>query len=144
MTSGTLKPILLVEDNLMDIDLTLRAFKRRRLSNPVVVARDGQEALDYISRCEEGEITPLVVLLDLKLPKVDGLTVLQRLKSHESFNQIPVVVLTSSAENRDIQEAYRLGANSYIVKPIDFDKFVEVARQIEIYWMALNTPPPVS
>jgi CheY-like chemotaxis protein len=144
MTSGTLKPILLVEDNLMDIDLTLRAFKRRRLSNPVVVARDGQEALDYISRCEEGEITPLVVLLDLKLPKVDGLTVLQRLKSHENFNQIPVVVLTSSAENRDIQEAYRLGANSYIVKPIDFDKFVEVARQIEIYWMALNTPPPVS
>jgi len=144
MIPGTLRPILLVEDNMMDIDLTLRAFKRRRLSNPVVVARDGQEALDYIGRWEEGEITPLVVLLDLKLPKVDGLTVLQQLKSRESFIQIPVVVLTSSTENRDIEEAYRLGANSYIVKPIDFDKFVEVARQIEIYWLALNTLPPAS
>ncbi len=137
----TIRPILLIEDNPMDIDLTLRAFQRRKLTNPVEVARDGAEALALFDRWEAGKPSPLVILLDLKLPKVDGLEVLRRLKSHQVFKTIPVVVLTSSQEDRDVETAYRLGANSYIVKPVDFDKFVEVAAEIEIYWLILNTPP---
>ena len=136
-----IRPILLIEDNPMDVDLTLRAFERRRLSNPVEVARDGEEALAFIDRWEAGEPTPLVILLDLKLPKVDGLEVLRRLKSHQAYRTLPVVVLTSSQEDRDVETAYNLGANSYIVKPVDFDKFVEVAAKIEIYWLMLNTAP---
>jgi CheY-like chemotaxis protein len=132
---------LLIEDNPMDVDLTLRAFERRRLTNPVEVARDGEEALAYIDRWEAGEPTPLVILLDLKLPKVDGLEVLRRLKSHEVFSTLPVVVLTSSQEDRDVETAYKLGVNSYIVKPVDFDKFIKVAAEIEIYWLMLNKPP---
>ena len=124
----------------MDVDLTLRAFERRRLSNPVEVARDGEEALAYIDRWEAGEPSPLVILLDLKLPKVDGLEVLRHLKSHQAFRTIPVVVLTSSKEDRDVETAYELGANSYIVKPVDFDKFAKVVAEIEIYWLILNTP----
>ncbi|MCG3210425.1 MAG: Response regulator rcp1 [Anaerolineae bacterium] len=134
------KPILLVEDNPMDLDLTLRAFKRRKLTNPVEVARDGEEALARLARWETGEEQPVVILLDLKLPKVDGLEVLRQVKSHPEFRAIPVVVLTSSAEDRDVQEAYQLGANSYITKPVDFDKFMDVAEQIELYWTILNTP----
>ena len=136
-----LRPILLIEDNPMDVDLTLRAFKRRNLSNPVEVARDGQEALDWIARWEEGAMAPAVILLDLKLPKVDGLTVLREIKRHDRFSHIPVVVLTTSAEDKDYREAYRMGANSYIVKPVDFDKFLEVAQQIELYWTVLNKAP---
>jgi len=135
------KPILLVEDNPLDVDLTLRAFKRRNMTNPILVARDGEEALDWLPRWEAGEVTPVVILLDLKMPKVDGLEVLERIKSHPDFKTIPVVVLTSSAEDRDVREAYKLGANSYIVKPVDFDKFIDVAEQIELYWTVLNQPP---
>lgn len=134
-------PILLVEDNPVDLDLTLRAFARHKLTNPVNVARDGEEALAWLPRWEAGEPQPLVVLLDLKLPKVDGLEVLRQIKAHPTLKVIPVVVLTSSAESRDMQTAYQLGANSYIVKPVNFDKFLDVAAHIELYWAMLNTPP---
>ena len=141
MTTTMNHPILLVEDNQMDLELTLLAFQKRKLINPLQVARDGQEALDWIKRWENGEPQPTVILLDLKLPIYNGLEVLQRLKSHETFQKIPVVVLTSSRESRDIQEAYRLGANSYIVKPVNFEKFMDVATQINLYWCVLNEPP---
>jgi CheY-like chemotaxis protein len=141
MNDVTCCSILLVEDNPMDIDLTQRAFAKRRLANPLEVARDGEEALARLARWEAGEPPPLIILLDLKLPKVDGLEVLRRIKTHSQFCSIPVVVLTTSAEERDVRAAYQLGANSYIVKPVDFDKFLEVARQIELYWCALNMPP---
>jgi CheY-like chemotaxis protein len=133
-------PILLIEDNPMDVDLTRRAFIRHNLSNPLEVLWDGQEALDFIASWKAGESMPIVILLDLKLPKVGGLEVLRAIRAHPHFGIIPVVILTSSAEDHDIHEAYSLGANSYIVKPVDFDKFIDVARQIELYWTALNTP----
>ncbi len=135
------RPILLVEDNPIDIDLTLCAFKKRKLANPVTVARDGEEALAFFSRRQINEPLPLIILLDLKLPKVDGLEVLRQIKSQPNLRSIPVIVLTSSSEDRDIQTAYQLGANSYIVKPVDFNKFIEVVGQIELYWGVLNTPP---
>ena len=135
------RPILLIEDNPMDVDLTRRAFARRKLVNPLEIARDGQEALDYFRRWEAGDPQPSVILLDLKLPKVDGLEVLRQLKSHPVFRVIPVVILTTSAEERDIQAAYQLGVNSYIVKPVDFDKFMDVAAHIDLYWMVLNQIP---
>ncbi|PTR16872.1 hypothetical protein C8R31_10125 [Nitrosospira sp. Nsp2] len=131
-------PILLIEDNPMDVDLTRRAFIRHNLANPLKVARDGQEALDLIDTWRVGDIVPSVILLDLKLPKISGLDVLRVIREHPVFGTVPVVVLTSSAEDGDINEAYSLGANSYIVKPVDFDKFIEVARQIELYWTVLN------
>lgn len=131
-------PILLVEDNPLDVDLTLRAFQRRKLANPIVVARDGEEALAWVPRWESGEIQPAVILLDLNLPRVDGLTVLRTLKDHIVLRRIPVVVLTTSKEDSDIQSAYDLGVNSYIVKPVDFDNFMDVAQQIELYWCVLN------
>ncbi len=131
-------PILLIEDNPMDVDLTRRAFIRHKLANPLKVARDGQEALDLIEAWQAGDIIPSVILLDLKLPKISGLEVLRVIRAHPIFGTVPVVVLTSSAEDGDINEAYSLGANSYIVKPVDFDKFIEVARQIELYWTVLN------
>ncbi|MBK1723488.1 response regulator [Thiocystis violacea] len=136
-----LRPILLVEDNPMDLDLTLRALKGRRLTNPIEVARDGQEALDWIPRWEAGEPLPLVILLDLKLPRIDGLEVLRQLRAHPLTQPLPVVVLTSSGEDRDVDAAYRLHVNSYIVKPVNFDKFMEVAAQIELYWCLFNRPP---
>jgi len=135
------RPVLLVEDNPIDVDLTLRAFARRKLTNPVLVARDGEEALAFLPRWEAGEPRPLVILLDLKLPRVHGLEVLAQWKAHPVSRDIPVVVLTSSAEDRDIATAYQLGANSYIVKPVDFEKFLEVAGQIELYWCVTNLPP---
>ena len=135
------RPILLVEDNPVDVDLTLRAFARRKLANPVEVARDGEEALAWIPRWEAGEPLPLVVLLDVKLPRVDGLKVLRQLREHPVSRSLPVVVLTSSREDKDVQAAYRLHANSYIVKPVNFEKFMEVAAQIELYWSLLNCPP---
>lgn len=133
-------PILLIEDNPIDVDLTLRAFKKRNLTNPIQVTRDGAAALAYIQKWDAGEEIPLVILLDLKLPKVDGLEVLETIKKHPKYKTIPVVVLTSSSDNNDIKKAYKLGANSYIVKPVNFDKFVEVASQIELYWNVLNEP----
>lgn len=134
-------PVLLVEDNPIDVDLTLRAFARRKFSNPINVARDGEEALAWLSRWEEGEPLPLVIMLDLKLPRVHGLEVLAKLKEHPISRAIPVVVLTSSAEDQDIAAAYELGANSYIVKPVNFEKFLDVADQIELYWCVTNHPP---
>ena len=137
--ADAINPILIVEDRATDIDLTKRAFARHRLVNPVQVARDGEEALGYINLWEEGEPLPVCILLDLKLPKVDGLEVLRQIKSHPKFSAIPIIVLTTSSEDRDIKQAYKLGCNSYIVKPVEFTKFIEVASQIELYWCALNT-----
>jgi CheY-like chemotaxis protein len=139
--SNMTRPILLVEDNPMDVDLTRRAFAKRKLVNPFEVLRDGEEALAYLRRWEADAPLPVVVLLDLKLPKVDGLEVLRQIKAHPQFRSVPVVILTTSAEDCDVQTAYQLGANSYIVKPVDFDKFIEVAEQIELYWSVLNRPP---
>ncbi|PTD95394.1 response regulator [Pseudothauera lacus] len=135
------RPILLVEDNPADLDLTRRAFTRSHLLNPILVARDGQEALDLLPRWEDGEPLPLVMLLDLKLPRVHGLEVLRAYRASAVSATLPVVVLTTSDEDADIDAAYRLGANSYILKPVDFDKFIHVANQIELYWCALNRPP---
>jgi hypothetical protein len=135
------RPILLVEDNPVDVDLTLRAFARRKLTNPIEVARDGQEALEWIPRWQAGEPLPLVILLDLKLPRVDGLEVLRQMRAHPVSQDLPVVVLTSSSEDRDVQTAYRYHANSYIVKPVNFEKFMDVAAQIDLYWRLLNHPP---
>lgn len=135
-------PILLVEDNPMDVDLTVRAVRRRKLMSEIQVARDGEEALAYIERWDKGAQVPAVILLDVKLPRVDGLDVLRAIKAHSTYCTIPIVMLTSSAEDVDIQTAYQLGANSYIVKPVDFEKFMEVAQQIEVYWTVLNQPVP--
>ncbi len=137
--NGKLSPILLVEDRPTDIDLTKRAFARSRLLNPIEVARDGEEALANIDRWDRGELSPIFILLDLKLPKINGLEVLRQLKNHPKYSAIPVIVLTTSAEDHDIEEAYKLGCNSYIVKPVEFNKFMDVATQIEVYWCALNT-----
>jgi CheY-like chemotaxis protein len=137
--------ILLVEDNPDDVALTLRAFKRSRLANDIVVAGDGEEALAYLFGTREGSDGPLepeVVLLDLKLPKLDGLEVLKRLRADERTRRTPVVVLTSSNEQRDIVTSYDLGANSFVRKPVDFSEFVDAARQLGVYWLALNEPPP--
>jgi CheY-like chemotaxis protein len=138
--------ILYVEDNPDDIELTIHAFNKNHLANNILVAHDGEEALEYIFGKESANETelvhfPRVVLLDLKLPKVDGLEVLKRLKSDERTKVIPVVVLTSSREERDVIETYRLGVNSYIVKPVNFEKFVEAMRTLEMYWLLLNQPP---
>lgn len=134
------QPILLVEDNPLDIDLTKRAFAASKLTNPIELARDGEEALAYIQMWENGHPSPVVILLDLKLPRVSGLEVLEALKKHPVFKTIPVVILTTSSEISDIDTAYQLGVNSYIVKPVDFDKFMDVAKQIELYWSVLNKP----
>lgn len=136
----TTKPILLIEDNPMDVELTLRAFQRHKLANPVAVARDGQEALAWIPRWEAGEPCPVVILLDINMPKIGGLEVLRQFKSHPVFRTIPVVMLTTSDVSQDVETAYQHGANSYIVKPVDFDKFISVAEQIQLYWAVLNLP----
>lgn len=138
--------ILLVEDNPDDLDLTLRALSKARLSNSIHVARDGEQALDFIYRRNEyaaggGPANPKVILLDLKLPKIDGLEVLRTLKSDAATRTIPVVVLTSSKEQRDIVESYNLGVNSYIVKPVDFEHFVDAVQNLGLYWLLLNQPP---
>lgn len=141
------KTILLVEDNPDDEALTLRALQRNNILNDVVVARDGAEALDYLFGTGEhaGRDTggmPEVVLLDLKLPKIDGLEVLRRVRSEQLTRRLPVVILTSSNEERDIISGYDLGANSYIRKPVDFNQFMEAVRQLGLYWLALNVSPP--
>lgn len=137
----TVPPILLVEDNPMDLDLTLRAFTKKKFSNQVHVARDGEEALAFIARWDAGEVVPAVILLDINLPKLNGLEVLRQLKGHPVYRRIPVVVLTSSREDRDLKTAYDLGVNSYIEKPVSFSKFMDVAEQIELYWCVLNERP---
>jgi CheY-like chemotaxis protein len=133
--------ILLVEDNPDDEALTLRAFKKNNILNEVKVARDGQEALDAL--LSDG-VLPQVVLLDLKLPKIDGLEVLKRLRHNERTRILPVVILTSSREEQDVLNGYRLGANSYIRKPVDFDQFSTAVRELGLYWLMLNEPPPAT
>ena len=135
------RPILLVEDNPMDVDLTRRAFARHKVLNPIRIARDGEEALSFIPLWDTGEKTPLVILLDLKLPKVDGLEVLRNFKCHAQYHTIPIVILSTSTEESDIQMAYREGANSYIAKPVDYDAFTQIVEQIQLYWCGLNIPP---
>ncbi|HEV2664645.1 MAG TPA: response regulator [Blastocatellia bacterium] len=138
--------ILLVEDNPQHVELTLRALRKHNLANNVLVAKDGAEALEFIfatHRYQQSQIEngPKVILLDLKLPKVDGLEVLRRLKSDERTKSIPVVVVTTSEQDQDVVKSYNLGANSYIVKPVSFEKFVEAVSQLGFYWMLLNKPP---
>jgi len=135
------RPVLVVEDSHVDLDLTLRAFAKRKLGNTIHVARDGEEALAWLERWERGEPLPVLILLDLKLPRVSGLEVLARLKADPVSQAIPVVVLTSSSEDKDVAAAYKLGANSYIVKPVNFGKFLDVADQLELYWCVTNQPP---
>ena len=135
--------ILLVEDNPNDLELALHAFAKHKFANRIEVARDGQEALDYLLG-GNGRLPgarPRVVLLDLKLPKVDGLQVLREIRSTPELARLPVVILTSSREERDIVESYDLGVNSYIVKPVDFDKFVDTVQTLGLYWLLLNEPP---
>jgi CheY-like chemotaxis protein len=139
-TANRGRAVLLVEDNPMDLDLTVRALSASRLVNPIEVARDGEEALAQLARWDAGAVPPAVVLLDLRLPRISGLEVLEAFKRHPRFGAVPVVVLTTSREDADIQRAYALGANSYIVKPVEFAKFLEVAQQIEVYWCLLNQP----
>ena len=136
---------LLIEDNPNDVEMTLYAFEQYRLSNRIHVVRDGAEALDFIFGAggyagRNVEEVPRVILLDLKLPKVDGIEVLRRLKGDPRTRAIPVVMLTSSREERDVVETYKLGASSYIVKPLDFAKFTEAVRQVGLYWLLLNQP----
>ncbi len=133
------RPILLVEDNPDDEMLTMRALRRSKITNPIQVARDGEQALEAILTAEP---LPSVVLLDLKLPKIDGLEVLQRIRAHERTKLLPVVVLTSSSEERDIIESYSLGANSYVRKPVDFDQFSQAVAQLGLYWVLINEPLP--
>ena len=140
------RAILLVEDNPDDEMLTLRALRKNNVRNEVVVARDGVEALDYLfgTGAHEGRDVgdcPQVVLLDLKLPKIDGLEVLRRIRADERTRVLPVVILTSSKEEQDVITGYRLGCNSYVRKPVNFDEFIEAARQLGLYWLLLNEPP---
>lgn len=141
------KVILLVEDNPDDALLTRRAFEKNHVTNEIVVAHDGVEALDYLFGTglhagRDVRMMPQVVLLDLKLPKLDGLEVLRRLRADERTKLLPVVILTSSTEERDLLSGYRLGANSYVRKPVNFSDFAEAARQLGLYWLLLNQPPP--
>lgn len=149
MNSGFYEPmieILLVEDNRSDEELALHALKKNKIANRIHVVRDGEEALDYIF-CRgtysdrDFKNMPKLILLDLKLPKIDGIEVLRYIKSDARTQSLPVVVLTTSREEKDIVETYRLGVNSYILKPVDFDQFADAVRQIGLYWMLLNQPP---
>ena len=143
-----LKPILLVEDNPRDLDLSLRALARTNLANEVVVARDGEEAWNYLARegsfAERPRGNPAVVLLDLKLPKLDGVEVLDRIRKHPEMEQLPVVMLTASREQTDVARSYALGVNAYVVKPLGFAEFLEAIRDLGIFWAVLNEPPPGS
>ena len=140
--------ILLVEDNPDDVFLTKRAFKKSNILNEMIVARDGVEALDYLFGTgayadRDMSIMPTLILLDLRLPKLDGIDVLRRIRADESTKLIPVVILTTSKEQKDLTKSYSLGANSYIRKPVDFDQFINAVRQLALYWVLLNEPTPV-
>ncbi len=139
-----LSTVLLVEDNSDDEELTIRSFKRANLANPVEVARDGQEALDYLfgTESQAARPPPGLVVLDLKLPRVDGLEVLQQIRADPRTRLVPVVILTSSSEERDVINGYDLGANSFVGKPIDFTEFAHVVAQLGIYWLMINRPAP--
>ena len=140
--------ILMVEDDPRDVELTLTALEDYKLANEVVVCRDGQEALDYLNSrgkfSDRVNENPAIMLLDLKLPKVDGLEVLQRVKSDERLRMIPVVVLTSSHEEKDMMRSYKLGVNAYVVKPVDFHEFVNAVKELGAFWAVVNEPPPGS
>jgi len=141
-----LRPILLVEDSLNDIELVLAALKKNKFANEVIVARDGEEAMEYLhgrGSAEQAAEYPLVVLLDLKMPRKDGLEVLREMKDDERLKRIPVVMLTSSREESDLVRSYELGVNAYVVKPVRFEEFVDAIRQIGMFWALLNEPPPV-
>ena len=145
---STLGRILLIEDDPKDVELTMTALEEYHLANEVVVAHDGEEALDYLYRrgtfAARSNDNPAVLLLDLKLPKVDGLEVLQQVKSDEKLRVIPVVVLTSSHEEKDMVASYRLGVNAYVVKPVDFHEFVNAIKELGVFWAIINEPPPGS
>lgn len=141
--------ILLVEDNDDDVELTRRAFSRSHIANELVVVRDGQEALDYLFAAgayagRDATVLPAVVLLDLKLPKIGGHDVLRRIRSEKSTRHLPVVILTTSKEEKDVVSSYDLGANSYVRKPVDFSEFIEATRQLGLYWLVLNERSPIS
>ncbi|MFH0976624.1 MAG: response regulator [Spirochaetota bacterium] len=148
MTEQNIVDILLVEDNPNDVELTLIALKKNNLANNIRVVKDGEEALEfifgggrYLSR--NVDLRPKVILLDIKLPKVDGIEVLKQVRSSDKTKKIPVVILTSSKEERDIVESYRLGVNSYVVKPVQFEDFIDVVRDLGLYWLVINQPPAV-
>jgi two-component system response regulator len=141
--------ILLVEDNPDDVELTLRAFRRNKIANDVIVVHDGVEAIDYLFATgqyagRDPAALPQLVLLDLKLPRLDGLQVLERVRANPKTRLVPVVILTSSTEERDLVSGYTLGANSYIRKPVDFQQFVDAVHQLGLYWLVLNERPPLS
>lgn len=140
--------ILLVEDSAEDVELTLTALEQHKLANEVVVARDGQEALDYLHRRGPYKLraggNPVVVLLDIKLPKVDGLEVLQQMRQDEQLKRTPVVMLTSSREEQDVVRSYDLGVNAYVVKPVEFQSFVTAICELGLFWAVINQPPPVA
>lgn len=143
-----LKPILLVEDNPRDLDLSLRALARTRLANEVVVARDGEEAWNYLTRrgnfADRPQGNPAVVLLDLKLPKIDGVELLNLIRNEPELENLPVVMLTASREQTDVARSYALGVNAYVVKPIEFVDFLEAIRDLGVFWAVINEPPPGS
>lgn len=143
-----LKRILLVEDNDRDVELTLAALGEYNLANEVIVARDGAEALDFLGHrgkfASHANGLPVVVLLDLKMPKVDGLEVLRRMRADDQLKLIPVVMITSSREEQDLVQSYKLGVNAYVVKPVDFQKFIESIKQLGFFWAVINEPPPGS
>ena len=145
---NTLKKILLVEDDDKDVELTLMALAEHHLANEVVVVSDGAQALDYVYRRGEfaarASNNPVVILLDLKLPKVDGLEVLRQIRADERLSMIPVVMLTSSREERDLIDSYRLGANAYVVNPVDFHEFINAIKELGVFWALINQPPPGS
>jgi hypothetical protein len=133
------KNILLIEDNPDDVKLTLRAFEKNKILNEIVVKTDGVEGMEYLNRCT---LLPALVLLDLQLPRMGGIEVLRRIRTDPRLKLLPVVIMTSSREERDVNEVYHLGANSFICKPVDFVQFTEVVRQLGMYWLLLNEPPP--
>lgn len=148
MSNHALKPILLVEDNPKDLELTLLALEKSNLANEVVTVRDGKEAIDYLFRqgaySERSQGNPAVVLLDLKLPKVDGIQVLEKIKAEPSLQSVPVVMLTTSREEKDLMRSYKLGVNAYVVKPVAFKEFIEAIQDLGVFWAVLNEPPPGS
>lgn len=141
--SARARPILLVEDNPMDVDLTIQAFTEHGVANPILCCRDGEEALQFMEEhaSPSDSQLPILVLLDLRLPKVDGIEVLRQARGNEVWKQVPIIILTTSRENKDIEAAYRFGINSYIVKPVDFQAFTEVVKTIQVYWLLIHEPP---